>query len=117
MNSRRDIGQLCPILSPSTAEGLEFFTLLGRRVAHQAAIEHHNSFSEVPGWTNALAEQAEDASFTQMRTALRIMLLGADRDPSGKNWQTIWTAMEAGHRETMTALLKAAGQRGGRVLQ
>ena len=100
-----------------TTTQLAEFVALGWRLAGQMAEANFRSITAAPAWTMADAEAETDRAIERMEIASHDMLTGKGADPDGANWREIWTAMEAGYRETMAGLLRASGRRGGGTLQ
>lgn len=96
-----------------TATQLADFVALAWRLAAQMAEANFRSITATPAWTMADIEAETDRAIERMDVASRDMLAGRGADPDGANWREIWTAMEAGYRETMAGLLKASGHRSG----
>jgi hypothetical protein len=99
------------------AEALSDLVALGRRLAAQSAEANFRTLTAQPGWTVAQIEETTEAAIARMDIGARDRLVAQGANPSGENWQAIWTAMEMGYREAMADLLRASGHRMGETLQ
>ena len=103
--------------NPISATQLSDFVALGWRLAAQMAEANFRSITAAPAWTMADVEAETDRAIERMEIAASDMLAGKGADPDHANWRQIWTAMEAGYRQTMAGLLKGFGQQGRATLQ
>lgn len=117
MSKRPSGGRSAPIGKPIPDETLKSYILLGRQFAAKIAEVNFRSIASEPGWTTAQVEYETECTIERLEIVSRDKVISRGADPSGENWQAIWTAMETGYRETMARLLRAAGSRGGGTLQ
>jgi len=94
------------------ARALWDFSMLRRQLAAQMAEANFHIITARPAWTLVEMEGETDCAITRMDVAARDLLAAQGAEPLGANWQAIWTAMEAGYRETTASLLRAHGLRG-----
>ena len=103
--------------SEMSAETLQDFVMLGRRLAAQMAEANFRIVAARAGWTLAEVEAEVEWAIARMDVGARDLLAAKGADPCGENWLAIWTAMEAGYRETTDGLLRSSGFRVGGTLQ
>lgn len=99
------------------AETLTSFVALGWQLAAQSAAANFRTLTAQPGWTVEQIEASIEVAIARMDIGARDLLAAQGADPSGENWQAIWTSMEMGYREATAGLLRAAGHRIGEMLQ
>ena len=99
------------------AETIRGFIILGGRLAAQMAEANFRIITGHAGWTLAEVEAEVEWAIARMDVGARDLLAAKGADSCGENWQLIWTAMEAGYRDTTTVLLRASGLLGRHALQ